>query len=295
MEYWIAWFPLISSLKIVFTLFCLIQYVQWLHAVLTYPESSAESQPHADRRTSRAGGSCPHTLACPHWCHCGWGWPPPPGWPRSPECHCFEEGWAPDTPPRTPSCPPEPLGCRAGRWDAALPGHRMSRHRTRSLSALGSIWWLWWRQSLRCAGAGWWRLACALRVHAQTSPLSAHPASWCGRRAADGSGGRSLGRVAGERTAGSWGSSGGMGQVEEEEAEARWRVWRWAWLWALPPSSCCRLRSHRLTDRRESSASRRREDERTVVKERGREESGGTISLPGEGERAVVNGLFCFV
>lgn len=73
----------------------------------------------------------------------------------------------------------------------------------------------------------------------------------------------------------------GMGQVDEEEAvEDRCRVWRWEWLWALPNSSCCRLRSHRLTDRRESSASRRREAERTVVKERGRRQSGGTISLP---------------
>ena len=71
----------------------------------------------------------------------------------------------------------------------------------------------------------------------------------------------------------------GIGQVEEEEAEARWSVWRWDWVWVERPSSCCRLRSHRLTDRRESSASRRREEERTVVKERGRRQSGGTISL----------------
>lgn len=45
-------------------------------------------------------------------------------------------------------------------------------------------------------------------------------------------------------------------------------------------SSCCELRSHRLTDRREVSSSRRKEAEpRTVVKDRGRRKSGGTISL----------------
>ncbi len=45
-------------------------------------------------------------------------------------------------------------------------------------------------------------------------------------------------------------------------------------------SSCCRLRSQRLTDRREVSASHRNAvDPRTVVKDRGRRRSGGTTSL----------------
>lgn len=45
-------------------------------------------------------------------------------------------------------------------------------------------------------------------------------------------------------------------------------------------SSCWRLRSQRLTDRREVSTSRRKEvDPRTVVKDRGRRRSGGTTSL----------------
>lgn len=50
------------------------------------------------------------------------------------------------------------------------------------------------------------------------------------------------------------------------------------------PSSCCRLRSQRLTDRRESLASCRREEGRSVVKERGRRQSGGTISLSERGD-----------
>lgn len=75
----------------------------------------------------------------------------------------------------------------------------------------------------------------------------------------------------------------GMGQAEEEEVEARWRVWRCGWPWVGPPSSCCKFKSHKLTDRRESSASRRSDEERTVVKERGRRQSGGTISLSAEG------------
>lgn len=76
----------------------------------------------------------------------------------------------------------------------------------------------------------------------------------------------------------------GMGQEEEDEAEAKWRVWRWDWEWMGRPSSGCRLRSHRLTDRRESLASCRREEGRSVVKERGRRQSGGTISLSERGE-----------
>lgn len=45
-------------------------------------------------------------------------------------------------------------------------------------------------------------------------------------------------------------------------------------------SSRARLRSQRLTDRREDSASRRRDEEpRTAVKDRGRRQSGGMISL----------------
>lgn len=148
-----------------------------VHTVLTYPESSAESQLRADQRTSRGGGSCPRTPACRRQCHCGWGWLLLPGWPRSPGYHCFGEGWAPDTPPKTPSCPPELLDCRASRWDAALLGRRTSHRKTRTLSELGWIWWLWWRRFLRCAGAGWWIPMCALRVHALILPLSVHLAS----------------------------------------------------------------------------------------------------------------------
>lgn len=106
----------------------------------THLKSSAETRLHEDRRTSRGGGSCPRTPACPHWCHCGWGWPPPLGWPRNLECHCFEEEWAPDTPPRTPSCPPEPQDCMAGHLGAVWPGHRTSHRKTGNLSAPGWIW-----------------------------------------------------------------------------------------------------------------------------------------------------------
>lgn len=50
-------------------------------------------------------------------------------------------------------------------------------------------------------------------------------------------------------------------------------------------SSRARLRSQRLTDRREDSASRRRDEgPRTAVKERGRRQSGGMISLSGSGK-----------
>lgn len=43
--------------------------------------------------------------------------------------------------------------------------------------------------------------------------------------------------------------------------------------------SSCRLRSHRLTERRVSSVSRRSDGRRMAVKERGRRQSGGMISL----------------
>lgn len=50
-------------------------------------------------------------------------------------------------------------------------------------------------------------------------------------------------------------------------------------------SSRARLRSQRLTDRREDSASRLRDEgPRTAVKERGRRQSGGMISLSGSGK-----------
>ena len=116
------------------------EYLMWLHAALTYPESSAGSQPRASQRTSRVVGSCPHTPACQHWCRCGWGWPPLPGWLRSPGYRCFGGASALDTPPRTLSCQPEPLDCRAGHWGAAPRGHRTSPRRTRSPSVLGWTW-----------------------------------------------------------------------------------------------------------------------------------------------------------
>lgn len=183
-----------------------------LRPFYTYPVSSAESQRHADQRTSRVAVSYPHTLASPRWHHCGWGWPPLLGWPGNPGCHCFGGEWALGTPPKTPSCPPGPLGCKAGRWGEALPGRTKSLRTTASPIETDWTWWLWWRRSPRCSRAGWWTQGCAPLVRARIAPPSARPAFWCGRRAAGGNGGRSPGRTAAKRTAGSWGSSAGWGK-----------------------------------------------------------------------------------